>query len=361
MLIIEAVSHPSPASLAGLRKHDRLVLCNGYPLDDWIDFYFSAGTRSIEIEYMRGPVARRMELKRRPNCDWGLIFRGQSPARCRRKCVFCFVDQLPEDVRPTLKVKDDDIRYSFLQGTYVTLTPTDADFALSRGLSPIHVSVHAVDPDVRGYMLGTGREEPVLDLLRKLSAAGIHMETQIVILPGVNDGDELEHSLRELFRISGVRSVTVVPVGLTRHRKGLPDLRRPTMAESRKTVQLCNIWRKRALEERDCEWVYPSDEFFVLGKLPVPDCAYYRCCTVAENGVGLLAELMKNEGMDIEGRGYVITGTMAAPYLQRILKGSSYEVLPVQNRYLGEEVSVAGLLSGRDVIDTVRTTGSLYN
>ncbi|MCK4806887.1 MAG: DUF512 domain-containing protein [Candidatus Aegiribacteria sp.] len=361
MLEILSITPGSPASAAGFRRIDRLVSCNGSPLNDWIDFLYSANGLFINLIYTRGPLIRRLTIRRNPGVDWGFTFKGQEPAVCRKKCIFCFVDQLPRDVRPSLQVKDDDIRYSFVQGTYVTLDRDDTEYAIRKHLTPLHISVHATDPSVRGKILGTCREEPVLHMLEKLSRAGIKMETQIVVVPGLNDGKQLDRTLEDLFSIPGVISAGVVPVGLTKYRNGLPEIRRPFEAEALRVVNQCSMWRRKAMKNRGNAWVYPSDEFFIIAGLDIPPVSYYESCTLKENGIGLLADLLAISGKKFKGRGAVCTGTLAAPFLRRLLNGSDYLVTVIENTFLGPEIGVAGLLSGADIVRSVKDLPDLYN
>lgn len=302
-----------------------------------------------------------LTIRRNPGVDWGFLFQGQAPSTCRKKCIFCFVDQLPPCVRPSLLVKDDDVRYSFVQGTYVTLCEDDTEYAIRKHLTPLHISVHATDPSVRGRILGTGRDEPVLSMLEKLSKAGIEMETQIVVVPGLNDEGQLERTLYDLLSIPGVISAGVVPVGLTKYRDGLPEIRRSSSAEARQIIRQCSKWRKKAIESRGNGWVYPSDELFIMAGLDIPPASYYENCTLRENGIGLLADLLEMQGRKFTGRGAVCTGTLAAPYLNRVLQGSDYLVTTVENTFLGSEIGVAGLLSGRDIVRSAKEIPDSYN
>lgn len=361
MLHISSVSSPSPASAAGLISTDILISCNGHPVDDFIDFLFAADGTFASIEYNRAIIRRKIRVRRLPGCDWGLTFRGQSPRVCRKKCVFCFVDQLPPGVRPSLRIKDDDVRYSFLQGTYVTLNDEDVAFAVKRRLSPIHVSVHATEPRLRGRVLGTGRSQPVMEWLKILSRAGIEIETQIVVVPGLNDGQHLERTAEDLLTVEGVRSVGVVPVGLTRFRKGLPAIRRPTPGEAADIIDICHHFRARAERMGRGGWIYPSDEFFLLAGRKIPPPQYYRGCTLRENGIGMLSELPSPGSRRYRGRGIVCTGSLAAPFIRHALRGSDYMVKSVENRFLGEQVGVAGLISGSDLVRTVGGLSTSYN
>lgn len=361
MLGIQSIIPCSPASASGFRKTDRLISCNGCILNDWIDFLYSANSTFITLKYRRGLLTRRLTIRRNQGADWGFVFQGQEPSTCRKKCIFCFVDQLPRGVRPSLLVKDDDVRYSFVQGTYVTLDRDDTEYAIRKHLTPLHISVHATDPSVRGTILGTGRKEPVMPMLEKLSAAGIEMETQIVVVPGLNDKEHLDRTLEDLLSIQGIISAGVVPVGLTIYRAGLPEIRRSTSAEARRIVRQCSKLREKAIESRGNGWVYPSDEFFIMADLDIPPASYYVDCRLKENGIGLLANLLEMRGRKFTGNGAVCTGTLAAPYLNRVLEDSDYLVTAVENTFLGPEIGVAGLLSGVDIIKAAKELPDSYN
>jgi len=203
--------------------------------------------------------------------------------------------------------------------------------------------------------------EPVVPLLAKLSDAGIELETQIVIVPGMNDGDRLDQTLEELLSIPAVISAGVVPVGLTKYRERLPQIRRSSPAESKIIVHQCAQWRKKAIRSRGTPWVYPSDEFFITAGLDIPPSSYYKDCTLRENGIGLIADILRLEGREFNGRGAVLSGILAAPFLKRILEGSEYLVTAVENSFLGNDISVAGLLSGADVIYAAGTLPDSYN
>jgi NifB/MoaA-like Fe-S oxidoreductase len=357
-LRIDEIRAPSPASRAGLRKHDELLTCQGYPVDDWIDFAFRAHGSRILVECSRGGRIRRTELTRSPGSNWGMSFVGQSPRSCRRHCVFCFVDQNPPGVRDTLRVKDDDVRYSFYQGTFVTLGPGDIRLAMEKRLSPIHVSVHSTDPDTRGRLLGMRGPEPILPQLMELSDAGISIEAQVVIVPGWNDGCILRATLDDLSGVPGVASVGVVPVGLTSHRAGLAPISRPSREQADEAVSTCESFRERVMAARGTYFVFPSDELMVLAGREIPGVDYYEGCGMKADGIGMLAGLMTHQGRIFHGEGEVCTGSVAAPFMRKVLAGSNYGVLEVVNGFFGPDVGVSGLLSGEDIVATARKSGA---
>jgi len=353
VLDILSVLHSTPASLSGLKNTDRLISCNDHELNDWIDFLFYASSTLITLKYKRGHLTRNISLRRNPGVEWGFVFNDQAPSICRNKCIFCFVDQLPSHLRPSLLLKDDDVRHSFVHGTYVTLDRKDTEYAIRKHLSPLHISVHSTDASIRGRLLGTKRMKPIKPMLEELSEAGIEMETQVVVVPGLNDGKELDRTLSDLFSIPSVVSVGVVPVGLTEHRDGLPKIRRSDSAEATEVVKQCNRWRIKAMKKRGNGWVYPSDEFFIMAGLDIPPLSYYSGCTLRANGIGLLADLLEIRGRNFTGRGVILTGKLAAPFLEQVLRGSDYTVNAVENTFLGPEIGVAGLLSGTDIVEYI--------
>jgi len=327
-------------------------------VNDWIDFVFLASGSAIVLETSRGGRRTRSRISRMPGTDWGMTFAGQSPRSCRRRCVFCFVDQNPPGVRKALRVKDDDVRYSFYQGTFVTLGPGDVRLAVEKRLSPVHVSVHSTDPVLRGRLLGLPGPEPVLPQLMELSGAGIAVEAQVVVVPGWNDGRSLERTLADLQAVPSVASVGVVPVGLTSHRSGLPLLSRPSPAGAEGILEVCDRARAAAETAGRGSFVYPADELIVLAGRTIPEPGYYDGCGMKADGIGLLADLVHAPARTFLGEGELCSGTLAAPFLRGALEGSRYSVLPVFNGFFGPEVGVSGLLAGGDVVEAALASPS---
>ena len=320
----------SPASRGGLKAGDFIVSCDGAPMDDWIDFSRSALQAShLHLETRRGTVRRNVTLGRRPGAGWGLRLEGSDPRPCGRRCTFCFMDQMPRGMRPALYFKDDDIRHSFLHGTYVTLTAEQVSFAVERRLSPVHVSVHSTDPVLRGSMMGAGGPAPVLPQLEELGRAGVEVEAQIVLVPGWNEGERLSNALEDLYAVGCVKSVGVVPVGLTRHRSGLPQLRRPSALEAADCLARCSGFSERALRERGSPWVWPADEMFLLADAPLPPSSWYEGCTLTANGIGLLSSLL-----DLEERRHVIPRGTGLSAFRHVLQERRHARRSVARGYL---------------------------
>jgi putative radical SAM enzyme (TIGR03279 family) len=352
ILEIEPVS---PAARAGLRAGDVVISCNNSPVRDWVDMLAVSSESSVSLSIKRGSLRRTVGLRRRPGTGWGIKLEGSDIRQCKNRCVFCFVDQQPPGLRNSLLVKDDDVRYSFLEGTYITLTPEQVEEAITRGFTSLHVSIQTTSPELRGRMLGHRKPLDILPLIDKLAARGVEVQAQIVEVPGWNDGEQLDNSVSDLFLRKNVTVLGVVPVGLTKWRKGLEHLNRPTGEQASRTLETLKKWQRRALVEREKPWVYPADEYYCLAGEEIPELSFYNDNALAANGIGLLAEMIyRCRAREFQGEGIVLTGTMAAPYIVRVLSGSRYRVIAVENTLMGSGVSVAGLMSGADVVRTLK-------
>jgi len=353
ILRIEPVS---PAARAGLRKGDVVVSCNNSPVRDWVDMLAVSSEADVSLSIKRGPLERTVVLKRRPGVPWGIELDGSRVRHCRNKCVFCFVDQQPPELRDSLHVKDDDVRYSFVNGTYITLTPQQAEEAIARGFNSLHVSVQTTNAALRGKLLGLPGPLEILPLLDRLSENGIEVQAQVVEVPGWNDGEELENTIADLYARRNISILGIVPVGLTKWREDLEPLSRPTAVQAGQTLTTVSKWQSRALGHKGSPWVYAADEYYAITGEDVPDLSFYGDNTLVSNGIGLISAMIEHSGeKEFSGEGTIFTGTMAAPYIKKALKHSSYRVVAVENTLMGSEVSVAGLLSGADVIDAVNS------
>ena len=369
-VVVAAVRERTPAARAGLRPGDRIAAINGEALRDVIDFHFHAGHEELRLSVERGGKQRRAVL-RRTGPDLGLELEAPRPGEidtCGNKCVFCFIHQLPRGMRKSLYVKDDDFRLSFLHGNYITLTDLD-EHELERietqRLSPLYVSVHATDSAVRHRLLGEPRiRRELLPIMERLAKAGIVMHAQIVLVPEWNDGAQLERSVRELAHLHpGVATVAVVPVGLTRHRERLPQLRTHTAQEARDLAAAIGGWQRGFLDTLGTRFVWASDEVYLQAGLPLPSATSYEGFPVIEDGVGLVRRF--SDGFTAARRRLarpleapravtVVTGTMFAPRMRALLDGVrvdglSASVVPVVNNWFGHGIGVAGLLTGRDI------------
>ncbi len=371
--IISAVQPNSLAARLGLRPGDELLAINGHPLRDLIDVQFYGAEERLTLRVRREGTEQTLRARRRYDEPLGLdfvqpLFDGEI-RRCTNRCEFCFVAQMPRGLRPSLSIKDDDYRYSFLFGSYITLTNlTEEDWARigEQHLSPLYVSVHATDPDLRRRVLGNPRAPDIMDDLRRLARMGIEVHTQLVLVPGLNDGPHLDRSIGDLADLyPSVRSVSVVPVGLTKYHRG--GCRPYTLPEMRGVWEQVTTWQRRLRGRLGVRFVYLSDEWILRLGERIPPHAAYDGLDLRENGVGLVRSLL-DRWRSVERRLSAIggpeqtwvTGELMAPVLEGLAAkfadrtGIRAEVVPVPNRFFGETVTVAGLLTGQDVVAHLR-------
>lgn len=374
--MVAAVRARTPAAAAGLAAGDRILAINGRHLRDAIDFQFYAADERLALDVEREGRRRTAALARRPGADLGLELESPRPGEistCANKCVFCFIHQLPRGMRRSLYVKDDDFRLSFLHGNYITLTDLDEatlQRIVDQRLSPLYVSVHATDPDLRHALLGHPRTAtPILPRLERLARAGIRMHAQIVLCPGLNDGPHLERTVRELAPLHPhVATTAVVPVGLTRHRERLPALRTLTDDEARALVATVEAWQAEFAGTLGSRFVFLGDEVYLQAGAPLPPADAYEGFPIAEDGIGLvrrfedgLARALRRPGGVDAAPGRVVTvvsGALYAPRLARLLRaaglaGAGARVVAVPNAFFGGSISVAGLLTGQDIQRTL--------
>ncbi len=381
-LPILAVEPGSVAERAGLRSGDRIVSLNGETLRDVIDLRFHAADDELEFVISRdaGARPRRIAIERAPGESLGIETEEMKARVCGNKCVFCFIDQMPEGRRRGLYVRDEDYRFSFLHGNYVTLTnlrPAEFDRIIEQGLSPLYVSVHATDPGVRARLLGIDdlSVADVLPRLRRLTAGGIRVHAQVVLCPGLNDGPVLADTAAGLAALHpGVESIAVVPLGLTRHRAGLPELTPVTPDFARTVIAQVESLGRTFRTKLGHPFIYLADEWFFLTGTPIPAAGYYQDFPQLEDGVGLARRLIERlaEAGDelpivdwVRGRrATVVTGVMAAPLIAaELVQGllarhaRAVDLVVVENEFLGPGITVAGLLGGNDIRRAVLARG----
>ena len=367
-LIVDRVMPESIAEELEIEAGDRLVSVNGHPLRDVIDYnYFGEeDVLVLELEKADGELWE-LEVEREEGESLGLTFQAPAPARCGNNCVFCFVHQLPKGLRSPLYVKDEDYRLSFLYGNYVTLANigrAELERIKEQRLSPLYISVHATDPLLRERLLGKSGILPILDVMKELAQARISMHTQIVLCPGLNDGETFERTVEDLALMHPwVSSLAVVPIGLTSHRDKLPELN-PLTEEF--AASFIGEWGERAqlLEDRLGEpFLFLADEFYIKGNMPFPPLERYGDLPQIENGVGMIplflseAEQVLDEAEHLgEVKVTVVTGESpfrhVAEFLARLSEATGASVVPVAvpNRLFGPTVTVTGLVCGRDIV-----------
>ncbi|HUI93154.1 MAG TPA: DUF512 domain-containing protein [Chitinivibrionales bacterium] len=381
-LTIRSVEKGLPAWEAGLRKGDIIVTVNDEPVKDEVDFRFCTAQPVSEIRVLHRMGILTKLLKRPSRTAVGVQFADQGVTRCRNHCIFCFIDQMPKGLRRSLYIKDEDVRHSFVNGNYVTLaamTFDDLEQLCSRGLSPLYVSVHATDRHVRCTMLGNKHIFDIMDQLGFLEKNGISFHAQIVVCPGYNNGAVLTKSLKDLCGLTkGLISVSVVPVGLTRFRRH--PLQPVDRGEARRICKQVMRASEKDKKRYGRRRIFLADELFILAGLSIPPRRYYGNYPQIGNGVGLVRMLL-DEWKKIEvrhGRSHpgnaggnrnrvkralLVTSESAFPFIREIADRLSQislrvtaEALAVQNIFFGREVTVAGLLTGNDIIKQVRAT-----
>ncbi|OQB15679.1 MAG: hypothetical protein BWY15_00392 [Firmicutes bacterium ADurb.Bin193] len=366
--LIKSTAEGSIAREAGIEKGDTLLSVNGQEVSDILLYRFLTSDETVELEIQKKDgTIEIIEVYNEDYEDLGIEFENElidNPRPCRNKCIFCFVDQLPKGMRKTLYFKDDDFRLSALMGNYITLTnlsDTDIENIIKMRLPRINVSVHAADPKVRSFMLGN-KNSDVIPVMKRFAKAGTAMNCQIVLCRGINDGDRLDETINELSKLyPSVQSVSVVPVGLTKHRLGLTDLTPYDENSAREVIS--RVWShgERLVKELGSRFVFLADEFYMRAGMPVPDYSYYEDFLQIENGVGLVAALKEEFYQALKSRPAtpakgisIATGVDAAPVIKSLadmLGNNEIKVYPIKNKFFGESITVTGLITGRDLID----------
>ena len=373
--IISGVRKRSLAEAAGIKAGEKLCSVNGAPVKDIIElsFYTSDDEVELEIENESGQ-RRQVHIEKYPDEDLGLEFEAavfDKVHTCYNSCIFCFVDQMIPGMRPGLYVRDDDYRLSFLYGNFVTLTnmkDEDFDYIIKNHLSPLYVSVHATDPQVRCTMMKNRFAGQLMEKLHRLLDAGIQVHTQIVCCPDFNDGDVLARTFADLYALHpGVLTMAVVPVGLTKHREHLYPLRPFTSSEAVAIVDMATKWQEKCRQETGSSFVYLGDEFYLLAGRDVPAASWYDGFPQLENGIGLTrsfledweAECKKLQNVQPADDAVIPVGESSfkvlAPLMAAFNKkyNTNHRFMAVPNKFFGGYVNVTGLLSGGDILAAV--------
>lgn len=373
---IENVEGGSPASRSGIVAGDELVSIDSHRISDILDYAYHSGEQEMLLEIKRGEDILTFTIRKGEDESVGIEFDEELFDGCRscaNNCIFCFLKQMPKGMRESLYVRDDDYRLSFAQGNYITLTnlsETDMQKILTQRMGPLYISVQATEPGLRTRMLRNPNAGAIMGQLRALAGTRISMHTQIVLCPGINDGSHLDQSIHDLASLHPwVESIAVVPVGLTRHRKGLDELRPFTSSEARDVVQSMTRWQKEFRKALGTRLVYASDEFYILAGIEFPRRAAYEGFPQYENGVGIsrlfLDELRRaakrlTKMEPKSGRYVLVTGVLASDMVSRFANLMRFggkvnaRACIVKNKFFGETVTVAGLLTGEDIAEALK-------
>ncbi|MDD5936340.1 MAG: DUF512 domain-containing protein [Clostridiales bacterium] len=371
--IIKRVLPGSIAEELELCAGDELLRINGKKMKDVIDYHYLIHDEFLTIIVVKQNGEEwELEIEKDYDDDLGIEFEDglmDQYQSCHNKCIFCFIDQNPKGMRDTIYFKDDDARLSFLQGNYITMTnmtEEEVDRICFYKLSPINISVHTTNKELRCQMLHNRFAGDKLDFLQKFYDAGLEMNGQVVLCPEINDGAELDRTIEDLSNLLPyMRSMSIVPIGLSKHREGLTHLRKFTKEEARQVIEQVEGWQKKIKKERGTRFVFLSDEWYLKAELPIPEEDYYEGYTQIENGVGMIRSLVDEvdeaikelEADDLPRHCSLITGTLAASTIYDITKKVEKKfpntraiVYPIVNEFYGHDITVAGLLTGEDII-----------
>lgn len=375
MLKISDIDKKSVAAAIGLKKDDCIIAFDGETAKDMLDVAFYDSQADFTVTVKRADETISFSVHKDPNIEMGWDFYDEcyiEPRWCANKCIFCFVDQLPKGQRKTLYVKDDDWRLSFVSGNFVTLTNLSDDELLRitrKKFSPLYVSVHATDDEIRRKLLGNPKARPILQLLKQLADSGITLYTQVVMCPGYNDGAVLQQTMRDLFAMyPAVQNLAVVPVGLTKYRCGLQNLQMVSKAEANATIDAVERFDAECFAKTGQHFVYCSDEMYIYAQRELPAYEYYGNFSQLENGVGMIADMRYQFDLALrdavaakKDSFTVVTGVAATPYVQQVIDKARMlfpelkaNVITVVNKFFGETVTVAGLVVGRDIVATLQ-------
>ncbi len=365
--IINQVPEGSFAEEIGLKKGDIVLSMNGHPVHDIIDYMYYSRDDVINLKIRRGTRSRTFNVRKKDGDPFGFELKPFRTKTCRNKCVFCFVDQLPKGMRKTLYLKDDDYRMSFLFGNYITLSNLNSKEKkriLEQKLSPLYVSIHSTNNDIRRKMIGNPKAPDILKELLDFTSQKIRIHGQIVVCPGLNDGDELANTIKDLQKFYPyIASIAVVPVGVTKYNKS--TVKQVTKDDALKVIDIVKSFRRRLKRRHGDPLVYLADEFYLKAGLTLPPLKEYGDLPQLENGVGpvpLFLQEAKRVKIPKKVKPKTValfTGASFMPFLQdfakklKLIEGLTLDLFKVENTFFGPGVTVSGLLTGKDIVKTI--------
>lgn len=374
---IKSVKKWSALYFKGVRGGDKLISINGNSIRDFLDYEFYVKEDKLLLQIEHKGKMKLVKVSKRTDEGIGLEFDSflmDKQQRCRNNCIFCFIDQNPKGMRESIYFKDDDSRLSFLFGNYITLTnltDEDIDRIIKMHISPVNISVHTMNKELRVKMMKNKNAGKCLDYIKRLADAGIEINTQLVLCPGINDGKELEYSLSELSKLfPAVKSIAAVPVGVTKHREGLFDMPTYTKKTASEVIRIIDTFGEKFKAETGTRLAYAADEFYLKAEIDMPQADYYENYPQIENGVGMwtsffdeVSDALRDVNAEAltERRLSIATGVAAYHLIKGIadrmmalfpeLKISVYEI---ENDFYGHTVTVAGLITGQDLINQLK-------
>ncbi len=378
-VMVKSVIKGSPAYKIGMRQGDTLISLNGNEIMDVLDFRFFENNEGLIVEYINAKGKIKIKkVKKKEYDELGLEFDTylmDKKRSCRNKCIFCFIDQLPKGLRESLYFKDDDSRLSFLFGNYITLTNItehEVDRIIKMHISPINISVHTTNPELRVKMMNNKNAGKALDIICRFNNAGIKLNCQLVLVPDWNDGEELERSLRDLTALENVECIAAVPVGITRYRDGLCSITPFDKESAQKALKILEKYSDETLKKYGQRRVFGADEFYISAQRALPNADYYEEFLQLENGVGLVPLLLRETDAAVNENDYklekkrkitIATGEAAAPFIKSVVDKVSKKwhnlecrVAPVKNNFFGGEITVAGLVTATDILQQLSNT-----
>lgn len=366
--VISAVVKGSPAERFGLKAGEVIDRINGIEIKDYLDYMYASSGEELCIEL----GGRKVYIENYDYEPLGIEFETlliNKQISCHNKCIFCFIDQLPKGMRSSCYFKDDDYRLSFLQGNYVSMTnmkDEDVERIIKYNIPRINISVHTTNPELRVKMLNNKRAGEVLDYIKRFADGGMFMDMQLVLCPGINDGVELERTLSDLSKLGdSIESISVVPVGLSKHRQGLYELERYNKETAGEVVDIIEKWQSRFKAELGRELAFAGDEFYIMAEREFPGYDEYQGFPQLENGVGMCASLIYEFGEALEAeknkrpkrRKTIATGKIAYDMISSLmgrLDGDMIDVYAVENDFFGHNITVTGLITGGDIINQLK-------
>ena len=376
-VIVKSVIKGSPAYKIGMREGDTLVNLSGNEIMDVLDYRFYQNNDKMTVEYInsKGKIISK-KLKKKEYEELGLEFETyliDKKHSCRNKCIFCFIDQLPKGLRDSLYFKDDDSRLSFLFGNYITLTNItehEVDRIIKMHISPVNISVHTTNPELRVKMMNNKNAGKALDIIYRFNEAGIKLNCQLVLVPDYNDGEELKRSLKDLTALENVECIAAVPVGLTRYREGLCEISPFDKKRAEETLRILEEFGEETLKKYGERRVFAADEFYILAGKKFHDADYYEEFLQLENGVGLVPLLLSESDEAISLCDYelkekrnitIATGESVFPFIKSIVDkiekkwdNLKCNVFAIKNNFFGGHINVSGLITATDLEDQLK-------